>query len=103
MNIKLRSINFAASMSAFILGGIYIMSDGVSTTANVIGASGSGGGLTSIMGIILMLSAMGLFIVSMHGDGRNIDLERLIRKNNHFHQDLNSREEEEAPEIHGKI
>jgi len=89
-------------MSAFILGALYIFSEGASINANVIGAGSSDGGLTAIFGIIMIIGSIGLFIVSMHStDNHALDLERLIRKNK-FHEDISTEQDGEVPEMKKK-
>jgi membrane associated rhomboid family serine protease len=88
--LKLRTFNFVTSLGAFVLGTIYVFSDGASITANVIGASGESSGMTAVVGLFMIIGAIGLFIVSRDStDHRSIDLERLVRatKNN---RDLNT-------------
>jgi hypothetical protein len=73
-------------MGTFILGTLYIFSDGASITANVIGASGGSAELTATIGLFMIIGSIGLFIVSMHNtDHRSIDLERLIRRTKDHH------------------
>ena len=95
MNIKSTKFNMAASMGAFVLGSLYVLSDGASVTANVVGSSGGNTSLTSIMGIIIVVGSIGLFIVSMHhADLRAIELERHMRQSNHHeHIDGSSKED----------
>jgi len=88
--LKLKKFNFISSASAFILGTIYVFSDSASMTANVIGASSETTGTTAVLGLFMIIGAIGLFIVSMNStDHRSIDLERLVRKTKD-HSDLNA-------------
>ena len=101
MNIK--TFNLAASVSAFVVGTIYLFSDAASITANVIGSSGSSNGLTSIMGMIMIIGSIGLFIVSMKStDNHSLDLERLIRGTKYHEviraKDIDGDEEEKYKE-----
>ena len=93
-----KKFNFIASMSAFILGALYVFSDGASINANVVGASGSDAGITSIMGIVMIIGAMMLFIVSMNStDNHSIRLEQMIRRTKH-HEDLNAQPKQKEDE-----
>lgn len=102
-----RTFNLTASVSAFLLGTIYLFSDSASITANVIGSSGSDAGLTSIMGMMMILGSIAMFIVSMKStDNHSIDLERLIRGTKH-HEVLRtenpvSEEEKKYMEYHSE-
>jgi uncharacterized protein YybS (DUF2232 family) len=76
-----RTFNLIASIAGFVLGSIYLFSDGISVTANVIGASGSIAGFASIIGIVMIISAMALFMVTLHNvDNTEMDLEKLVRR-----------------------
>ena len=99
MNIK--TFNLIASLSAFTLGALYIFSEGsASINANVIGAGSADGGLTAIFGIVMIIGAIGLFIVSMHStDNHALDLERMVRRTKH-HEEFKAEAEGEAPEMH---
>jgi len=78
--MKRKTFNIIASATAFALGAIFLFSDKASITANVIGSSGSGATLASILGIVMIISSMILFEVSMNSaDTQALDLERLIR------------------------
>jgi len=91
--MKLKTFNFGASFVALVLGALYTFSDGASINANVIGASGADAGLTSIMGLVMIVGSIGLFIVSMNAtDHHDFDLERLVRKTKH-HEELNTNTE----------
>ncbi|HYD03561.1 MAG TPA: hypothetical protein VEC16_04635 [Alphaproteobacteria bacterium] len=95
MNIKSKTFNMAASMSAFLVGSAYVLSDGASITANVIGSSGGSSGLTSIMGIVIIVGSIGLFIASMHHhDNPAFERERHVRESNH-HEHINGDSEAE--------
>ncbi len=88
--MELKKFNMITSMSAFLIGTVYIFSDGAGITANVIGASGTSAGISAVIGLFMIIFAMGLFIVSRDNtDHRSIDLERLIRGTKD-HKDLNS-------------
>ena len=79
--MKSKNFNLIASAAAFILGGLYVFSDGASINANVIGASGSDAGLVSIVGIVMVIGAIGLFISSMEQPtNHGIALERLVHE-----------------------
>ena len=92
--MKLKTFNFVASLVALFLGTAYVLSDGASIDANVIGASGGSGGLTSIIGLVMIIGAIGLFIASMHAaDEHTINLERLVRRTKN-HQELTKQEDE---------
>jgi len=83
-----RNFNLIASVAAFVVGAAYMFSDGASVNANVIGASGGDAGLISIVGIVMIIGAMGLFITTVHNtnDNSTIKLEQLLRRNrNHEH------------------
>jgi hypothetical protein len=96
--MKLRNFNLIASASAFLLGAVYVLSDGASINANVIGASGGSAGLAAIIGMFMIIGAIGLFIVSMHSsENHTIDLERMIRRGKH-HEELSGEHSEE--ELH---
>ena len=98
--MNIRSFNLIASGSAFILGAVYVLSDGASINANIIGASGGSAGLASIIGMVMIIGAIGLFIVAMHNtDNHPLDLERLIRKGK-FHEELSGEHEEEEVHTH---
>jgi hypothetical protein len=101
--MKLRTFNFIASFSAFILGALFVFSDGAGITANVIGASGDGAGLVSIIGVVMIIGAIGLFIVSQTStDNHPLDLERLIRGTKN-HTNLNGEQyPEEEKNMHTK-
>jgi hypothetical protein len=90
--MKNKTFNLGISFVMFILGALYILSDGASVTANVIGASGADAGLTSIIGIIIVVGAIGLFIVEMHSTSpsghRDFRLERLVKETKD-HDNLN--------------
>ena len=98
-----RKINLVASMTAFIIGALFVFSDGASVTANVIGASGSDAGFLAILGVAMIIGAIGLFAVSMNStDDHSIDVERLLRQTKH-HQNLNEDNYDDADiEIHSK-
>jgi ATP/ADP translocase len=86
--MNVRVFNIIASVSAFALGTAYVFSDSASITANVVGASGPNAGLVSIVGIVMVIGAIGLFIVSLHSSANhNIALEKLIRKTKN-HEEL---------------
>ena len=96
--MKLKTLNFITSFAVFILGTAYLFSDGAGITANVIGAGGEGAGLISIIGIVMIIGAIGLFIVSQTStDNHSIDLERLVRRTK-YHENMNKDQypEEEA-------
>lgn len=76
-----RTFNLFASITAFALGTIYLFSDGASVTANVVGASGSNAGFSSLIGVVMIIGAIGLFMVTLHHiDNREVDLEKLVRR-----------------------
>ena len=76
-----RTFNLFASIAAFAVGTIYLFSDGAGLTANVVGASGSNAGFASIMGVVIIIGAIGLFIVTLHHiDDREVDLENLVKR-----------------------
>jgi hypothetical protein len=76
-----RTFNMYASIAGFTLGAIYLFSDGASVTANVVGASGSIAGFASLIGVVMIVSAIGLFIVTLHHeDNREVDLEKLVKR-----------------------
>jgi hypothetical protein len=78
-----RTFNLIASAAGFAVGTIYLFSDGTSVTANVIGASGSVAGFASLIGVVMIISAIGLFIVTAHHiDDREVNLEKLVRRTN---------------------
>jgi hypothetical protein len=94
--MKRKTFNLIASVAAFAFGAIYLFSDSASITANVIGASGSNAGFASIIGIVMIISSMVLFEVSMtNTDTHSLDLERLVRatKNHEVIYAKNSNEE----------
>jgi hypothetical protein len=85
--LQVRKLNMTVSAGAFILGALYTLSDGASITANVIGASGGSTGTTSVIGLLMIIGAIGLFIVSRDStDHMSIDLERLVRKTKNHHE-----------------
>jgi hypothetical protein len=93
--MNIRSFNLIASSSAFVLGAIYVFSDSRGITANVIGATGNNAGFTALIGMAMIISAIGLFIVSMHStDNHAIDLERLVRRTKN-HQDIHGEEHQD--------
>ena len=76
-----RTFNLFASIAGFALGSIYLFSDGASVTANVVGASGTVAGFASLIGVVMIVSAIGLFIVTLHHeDNREVDLEKLVKR-----------------------
>jgi len=98
--MKRRTFNLISSATAFALGTILLFSDGASISADVIGASGSNAGFASIIGIVMIVSSMVLFEVSMsHADTREIDLERLIHRTKD-HEEIYSNNQEQVVEIH---
>jgi hypothetical protein len=99
--MDMKTFNFIASMSAFVVGSIFVFSDNASITANVIGATGNDAGFTAMIGIGMIVAAIGLFIVSMHAtDDHPLSLERLIRGNRHTAHNINDNpDSEDAPEM----
>ncbi|MGV8141490.1 MAG: hypothetical protein ACP5NW_03550, partial [Candidatus Woesearchaeota archaeon] len=90
--MKSRSFNLIASATAFALGTLFVFTDEFGMTANVVGATGNPAGFTAIIGLFMILSSIGLFIVSMSStDGHNIDLERLVRRTKN-HEEVYSKE-----------
>lgn len=78
-----RTFNLFASIAGFAIGSIYLFSDGASVTANVIGSSGSIAGFAAVIGMVMIVSAIGLFIVTLHHvDNKEIDLEKLVKRTN---------------------
>jgi membrane associated rhomboid family serine protease len=76
-----RTFNLIASIAGFAMGAIYLFSDGASVTANVIGASGSIAGFASLIGVVMIISAIGLFMVTLHHiDDHEMDLEKLVKR-----------------------
>lgn len=76
-----RTFNLIASITAFVVGSIYLFSDGASVTANVIGASGSVAGFASLIGVVMIVGAIGLFMITLHHvDNHEMDLEKLVRR-----------------------
>jgi len=97
-----RTFNLIASIIGFAIGSIYLFSDGASVTANVVGASGSIAGFASIIGIVMIISAIGLFIVTLHHvDNTEIDLEKLVKRTkiSPASQDMTSESATPAPVI----
>lgn len=94
--MNIRTFNMTASLSAFLLGTVYLFSDTASITANVIGSSGSNTSLTSIMGMMMILGSIGLFIVSMtRTDDHSLDLERLVRGTK-YSEEIKAKSESDA-------
>jgi hypothetical protein len=84
MNKKTKSFNVGASFTFFLIGALFVMSDGASINANVVGASGGNASVTSIMGLLIIVGSIGLFIISMHhADHSTLDIERQVRQSNH--------------------
>jgi hypothetical protein len=93
-----KNFNLVASVGAFIIGTAYMFSDGASIDANVIGASGSSAGVASVIGIFLVIGAIGLFIITMSStDNHSIKLEQLIRRTKN-HEDLNAQPKQQEDE-----
>ena len=98
-----RKFNFIASSIAFLFGTIFVFSDGASVTANVIGASGSSAGFLAILGMAMIVGAIGLFIVTMNDSHyQTLELERLVRKTNHHVHLNNEPYSEEEKNLHTK-
>jgi hypothetical protein len=98
--MKRKKLNVIASVTAFVLGTIFLFSDKAGITANVIGSSGSGTGLTSILGIAIIIGSMILFEVSMsHADTQELDLERLIRRTKDHEEIYSSQKERAEPDV----
>jgi hypothetical protein len=88
--MELKKFNLMISMGAFLLGTIYMFSDGASITANVIGAGTTSTELTAMTGLFMILASIGLFIVSINSTANHsIDLERLVRRTKD-HSNLNN-------------
>jgi hypothetical protein len=88
--LELKKLSLMTSASAFILGALYVFSDGASITADVVNSSGESAGFTAIIGLSMILCSIGLFIVSINStDHRSIDLERLVRRTKD-HRELNA-------------
>lgn len=88
--MELKKLNMIISAGAFILGALYVFSDGASITADVIGSSGENTSTTAVIGLFMIIGAIGLFIVSRDNtDHRSVDLERLVRRTKD-HRELNA-------------
>ena len=99
--MKYKKFNFIVSLSAFILGTIFVFSDGAGLTANVIGASGDNAGVTALIGIAMIIGAIGLFIVSMYGtDNHSIKLEQLLRRTRNHEELYEAPKKEQDVEMH---
>jgi hypothetical protein len=93
-------LNLIASVVAFALGTIFVFSNSAGITANIIGASGSGIGFASIIGVIMIMGSILLFEVSQHNaDIHGPDLERLIRRTNNHEELYDSKKAQEEPEV----
>ncbi|GIU69431.1 MAG: hypothetical protein KatS3mg002_0667 [Candidatus Woesearchaeota archaeon] len=81
-----KNLNLLTSTITFVIGSFFVLSNTNGITGNVIGATGPGGTITALTGVLLVIASAGFFILVInHGD---IHLERLIRetKNN---EDIN--------------
>jgi hypothetical protein len=96
MDTKNRNLIVSAIM--FFVGATYMFSDSASITANVVGSSDSTTGLTGIIGLIILI-ASGLFFLlsltisneSLRGSSLgNVELERLVRRNDNRHDEIKS-------------
>jgi len=76
-----RNRNLSISLGVFILGAIFVLSDSASINANVVGASDTSAGIASIVGLIMIITAVGLFAVSIQHRHDDTELEQLVRGN----------------------
>ena len=81
-----KNLNLIVSAGALILGAVFVLSDDASINANVIGYSGGGPALASIIGIFLIVlsGAFFIFIASK----KDVELERLALHTESKHEDL---------------
>ena len=87
-----KNLNLIVSTVAFVFGAIFILSYPTDITANVIGASGPGAGLTVVMGLAIIIASSALFMFTIsHGD---TFLERLVRETKN-HEEIHSKAEEQ--------
>jgi hypothetical protein len=85
--MKKRDFNLYISVLAFITGALFVLSNDADITANVVGASGEGATLTAFIGILIIIGSAAFFVLTI-----NHDMESLVRKNEHTHEDLTKEE-----------
>lgn len=80
-----KSLNLSIATLTFIIGAFFLLANTKGITGAVIGATGPGGTITAITGLILIIASAGFFVfIINHGDTY---LERLIRETKE-HEDL---------------
>ena len=102
--MKHKNANLIVSSLTFVLGVLFVVSDNVSFTGNVIGASGDPGAtLASIIGMFMIMASGVFFIMTLSMD--HLELERLVHKNDHNSSEIKNytnmhEQEEETVEEH---
>ncbi len=80
-----KNFNLSIATVTFVLGAFFVLANTKDITGGVVGASGPGGTITAITGLLLIIASAGFFVfVINHGDTH---LERLLRETKD-HEDL---------------
>lgn len=80
-----KNINLSIATITFVIGAFFVLANTKDITGAVVGASGPGGTLTAITGLLLVIASAGFFVLIInHGDTH---LERLVR-NTKDHEDI---------------
>jgi hypothetical protein len=89
-----KNFNLSIATVTFVVGAFFVLANTKDITGGVIGATGPGGTVTAITGLILIIASAGFFVVTInHGEkSENIELESLIRKTKN-HEDISIAQE----------
>ncbi len=80
-----KSFNLSIATVTFVLGAFFVLANTKDITGAVVGATGPGGTITAITGLLLIIASAGFFVFTInHGDTH---LERLLRETKD-HEDL---------------
>lgn len=80
-----KNFNLSIATLTFVIGAFFVLANTKDITGAVVGATGPGGTITAITGLILIIASAGFFVfVINHGDTH---LERLLRETKE-HEDL---------------
>lgn len=85
-----KNFNLSIATLTFVIGAFFVLSNTSGITGNVVGATGPGGTITALTGLLLIIVSAGFFIIVInHGD---LHLERLVRETKDS-EDLKAKEE----------
>lgn len=80
-----KNFNLSIATFTFIIGAFFVLANTQDITGGVVGATGPGGTITAVTGLLLIIASAGFFVfVINHGDTY---LERLVRDTKN-HEDI---------------